>query len=632
MRQPTRVSIFAALIAFLLVPIASFAQSIVKIPPQQCVYRLGDDPAWAAPGLDETGWRPYPNFQLTGDAVHVWLRCHVQFDASSVSDPAVQVGADGPQRYQVFVDGARLAEFPFYGFSHTTAEKITLPLKGHGVVRLVAIRAKFDRIIAGGLLPGVFTWISMGSRDALVNRNDSTILAQLTRQFLPVALRIIVAVAGSFALGLYLVDRTEISTLWLAVACIPMAEIIDSPLMWQLSYTGYPPWLYELNWLGGEMNLRILGELFFFFAVAGRRMPKIFYAAPLTVLVLDVGTIGAMVLPARLSLPLSIWTQVTSFKWMFSVLALCCLAPFVAFWPYSKLKGEARLTAVLCACWGLLDCVFLAQQVVRGRESWLSSVEDLVSCAVAGVVLWIVVLTLRKHRASTLERATMRGEMAAAGQIQRMLVPERLEVAAGMEVSAAFFPAKHVGGDFYFCRMLAAGTQRILLGDVSGKGVPAALTSALLLGAADRCDHLRPCDVLSEMNQVLRRKAMTGFTTCLCADLAPDGSLTLANAGHLAPYRNGEEMSIESGLPLGITPEAVYPETAVQLAPGDALAFVSDGVVEARNQGGELFGFDRTRDISRQTAEQIAEAARQFGQDDDITVLTLTLAPAGVLT
>jgi serine phosphatase RsbU (regulator of sigma subunit) len=91
-------------------------------------------------------------------------------------------------------------------------------------------------------------------------------------------------------------------------------------------------------------------------------------------------------------------------------------------------------------------------------------------------------------------------------------------------------------------------------------------------------------------------------------------------------------MSVESGLPLGIIPDAVYPKTAVQLAPGDALAFVSDGVVEARNQGGELFGFDRTRDISRQTAEQIAEAARQFGQDDDITVLTLTLAPAGVLT
>jgi serine phosphatase RsbU (regulator of sigma subunit) len=316
---------------------------------------------------------------------------------------------------------------------------------------------------------------------------------------------------------------------------------------------------------------------------------------------------------------------------MFSVLALSCLAPFVAFWPYSKLKGQVRLTAVLCACWGLLDCVFLAQQVVRGRESWLSSVEDFVSCAVAGVVLWIVVLTLRKHRASTLERATMRGEMAAAGQIQRMLVPERLEVAAGIEVSAAFFPAKDVGGDFYFCRMLAAGTQRILLGDVSGKGVPAALTSALLLGAADRCDHLRPSEVLSEMNQVLWRKAMTGFTTCLCADLTPDGSLTLANAGHIAPYRNGEEMSIEPGLPLGITSDAVYPETAVQLSPGDALTFLSDGVVEARAPGGELFGFERTREISARSAEEIAAVAQQFGQEDEITVLRLTFEPAGVL-
>jgi len=180
MRQTTPVSLCAAFIAFLIVPVASFSESIVKIPPQQCVYRLCDDPGWAAPGLDDSGWRPYQEFRLTGDAVHVWVRCHVQFDTSSVFDPAIQAAAYGPQRYEVFVDGTRLAEFPFYGFSHTTAEKITLPLKGHGVVRLVAIRAKFDRIIAGGLLPEVFTWISMGNRDALVNRNDAVILARLT--------------------------------------------------------------------------------------------------------------------------------------------------------------------------------------------------------------------------------------------------------------------------------------------------------------------------------------------------------------------------------------------------------------------------------------------------------------------
>jgi serine phosphatase RsbU (regulator of sigma subunit) len=122
-----------------------------------------------------------------------------------------------------------------------------------------------------------------------------------------------------------------------------------------------------------------------------------------------------------------------------------------------------------------------------------------------------------------------------------------------------------------------------------------------------------------------------GFATCLCAQLTPAGTLTVANAGHLAPYRNGEEVKIDSGLPLGIAPDAVYAEATFQLTPGDSLTFLSDGVVEARNQTGELFGFDRTAALATQSAKSIAAAAQAFGQDDDITVLTLSLAPAEML-
>jgi sigma-B regulation protein RsbU (phosphoserine phosphatase) len=119
-----------------------------------------------------------------------------------------------------------------------------------------------------------------------------------------------------------------------------------------------------------------------------------------------------------------------------------------------------------------------------------------------------------------------------------------------------------------------------------------------------------------------------GFATCLCADISSDGMLTLANAGHLAPYRNGEEIALESCLPLGITAFAEFSETSLHLASGDQLTFLSDGVVEAQNHERELFGFDRTCQISTQSAEDIARAAQQFGQEDDITVLTLTFAGA----
>jgi serine phosphatase RsbU (regulator of sigma subunit) len=203
-----------------------------------------------------------------------------------------------------------------------------------------------------------------------------------------------------------------------------------------------------------------------------------------------------------------------------------------------------------------------------------------------------------------------------------------MDVVPGVTIRAAFVPAREVGGDFYLCRALPNGIQRILLGDVSGKGVAAALTSALLLGAADRCDPLSPASVLKELNTALRNSSISGFTTCLCADLLPDGTLRIANAGQLPPYRNGGEIEIPPGLPLGIDPDVSYSESSLQLAPGDSLTFLSDGVVEARNAGGELFGFERTRQISNRPAQQIAEAALQFGQRDDITVLTLSVDPA----
>jgi serine phosphatase RsbU (regulator of sigma subunit) len=111
----------------------------------------------------------------------------------------------------------------------------------------------------------------------------------------------------------------------------------------------------------------------------------------------------------------------------------------------------------------------------------------------------------------------------------------------------------------------------------------------------------------------------------------PDGALTAASAGHLAPYIDGRENQLECGLPLGLAAGAHYSEVRVQLQPAARLTLATDGVVEARNAAGELFGFDRTAAISGQSADQIAKTAELFGQDDDITVLTLTFAPAEVL-
>jgi serine phosphatase RsbU (regulator of sigma subunit) len=221
--------------------------------------------------------------------------------------------------------------------------------------------------------------------------------------------------------------------------------------------------------------------------------------------------------------------------------------------------------------------------------------------------------------------------MQAAQEIQRALVPSSISSLPDLNVGIAFVPAREVGGDFYNCSILSGNRQRILMGDVSGKGVAAAMTAAVLLGAAQERESDSPAALLQHLNRVLTNMRLGGFATCLCTEISADGTVILANAGHLAPYRNGDEVEVDSGLPLGIDPNIRYSEAAFQLAAGDKLVILSDGIVEAQSEGGELFGFDRTREISRQSAEEIARAAQIFGQKDDITVLTLEYAPAEVL-
>jgi sigma-B regulation protein RsbU (phosphoserine phosphatase) len=111
------------------------------------------------------------------------------------------------------------------------------------------------------------------------------------------------------------------------------------------------------------------------------------------------------------------------------------------------------------------------------------------------------------------------------------------------------------------------------------------------------------------------------YATCLAAEISPDGTMRIANAGHIPPYLNGEEMTLDGSLPLGIAGEAEYGAQTFTLQPGDRLTFVTDGVVEAKNEAKELFGFERTREMSRERAAEIAGRAQEFGQEDDITVV-----------
>jgi phosphoserine phosphatase RsbU/P len=240
-----------------------------------------------------------------------------------------------------------------------------------------------------------------------------------------------------------------------------------------------------------------------------------------------------------------------------------------------------------------------------------------------------VIIFLRFNRVSR-DQARTAAELEAAQRVQTLLLRSAQTDATRFRMTTVYRPAAEVGGDFFHAAEID-GCTRIVVGDVSGKGLGAAMVVSALIGALDGNRSTDPSALLTQLNDMLLARQQDGFVTCLCACILPDARVTVANAGHLSPYRNGEELALDSGLPLGISPAADYAGTRLQLDPGDLLTFVSDGVIEARNQAGELFGFDRTRDISGRPAEEIARAASTFGQQDDITVLTLRYTPSAAL-
>ena len=257
------------------------------------------------------------------------------------------------------------------------------------------------------------------------------------------------------------------------------------------------------------------------------------------------------------------------------------------------------------------------------------SVNDIAEFLTQLALLAIMVLRFTRTRR---DEQRMAGELDAARAVQQVLVPAENPVIPGFAIEAVYKPAGEVGGDFYQIIATPNGGVLIVIGDVSGKGMPAAMTVSLLVGTFRTLAHYTqsPGEILRAMNQRMLARSSGGFTTCLVLRVDPDGTLTAANAGHIAPYIGACEAAIDSGLPLGLSSDSVYSETTLRLVPGERLTLITDGVVEARNVSGELFGFERTEAISAKTAEDIARAAQHFGQEDDITVLTVQFAPAEV--
>jgi serine phosphatase RsbU (regulator of sigma subunit)/predicted ester cyclase len=251
----------------------------------------------------------------------------------------------------------------------------------------------------------------------------------------------------------------------------------------------------------------------------------------------------------------------------------------------------------------------------------------------------------RRMEQQRIERERFEQELLVARRIQHALLPKAVPELEGWEILPHYQPAREVGGDFYDFPPVADGRVGLVIGDVSGKGIPAAVlmasTQSVLRAISQRGDSL-PDQVLTEANEVLCTYIPPNmFVTCFYAILDPEsGHLSYANAGHTLPFckRHNEDQADElraRGMPLGLIPGMSYEQQETSLVPRDAVLFCTDGLVEAHDPRGEMFGTPRLRSLLSERPEAgrglsatlMKELERFTGegreQEDDITLLTL---------
>jgi serine phosphatase RsbU (regulator of sigma subunit) len=243
-----------------------------------------------------------------------------------------------------------------------------------------------------------------------------------------------------------------------------------------------------------------------------------------------------------------------------------------------------------------------------------------------------------------LMRQSILQELRVARSIQEASLPKEVPELEGWEISPRYQPAREVGGDFYDFHLLTEGRLGVVVGDATGKGVPAALvmstTCGMLQATAGALDSSSPGEVLAQVNEtLLARIPQNMFVTCFYAILDPEsGGLRYANAGHDLPYlhRNGKAEELKArGMPLGLMPGMGYEEKETILDAGEVTLLYSDGLVEAHDPRGEMFGFPRLRELVAEHATEEGSlgdfllrelhtfTGEGWEQEDDITLLTL---------
>lgn len=608
-------------------------------------FQFGDDPSgnkgWASPSFDDSHWafiRPDRSWSEQGvkdQGGSLWYRGKLLVPAGT--EPLGLYLRFIWGSYQVFADGQLLATQgwlpPHPHPASWPPRVVSLPYSGNAGAHTVqlAIRVWADPTGVAAFRSGLHSGSRVGTVAAVQSRLERETLADAWNQVDVVSLAMLETLAGVAALALFAFRRTEKEYLWFGVYLLLSAT--ERELYLSLRFHVISLTLGDAGrFLEG---LDAVSAIFFYRYLLDARRSGAFWLAVVSSSLYALSyftdrwtSIRVQDIEGALFLPYYIW-----------VIALVLQR-------VRQGRPDARLLLVPALAQSLFPMLIavvdlcLAYGWMHDSPTWFYellhwpfpiSTSDLINTLFLLAMLAILIYRFSRTR---LHEEAFEREREAARTVQQVIIPAEIPPIPGFVISNVYSPFGEVGGDFFQiipCEGPAhPGSVLFVIGDVSGKGLPAAMTVSLLVGTFRTLAHYTqsPCEILAAMNGRLIDRSNGGFTTCLILRADRDGTLVVANAGHLSPYCDGNELAVEPGLPLGLDPIPVYPASTFQLEPGAQLTLLTDGVVEARSKTGELFGFARTASISRDSAESIARTAQTFGQDDDITVLSLRYVSA----
>ena len=639
-------------------------------------FQIGDSPIdpvskkpfWADPAFDDSEWETVdlttekgsidpiagttgyvPGWTARGHHGYwgfAWYRIRVRVE----THPGVKLALAGPSDiddiYQVFDDGAMVGSFGDFSGSNpsiftTRPEMFLLPEDNNSgdSTHVLAFRVYMEPYTLSQLddVGGMHNPPQVGESSAIAAQNQVK-WDELYRSYAGNFIEFVgFTLLGLLAISLTLFDRTDRVYLW--IGGLLLATAISALISVLSTWTEVVPYV-----ITAPIRLSIIVPLIY---VGWVMVWRVWFrlTKPAWVPWVVLGLLITSIISSSIGQNLFFVDLPESIVHPFHILSLFVRLAIAGMLLWTILQGILdqgfegwiAVPPVLLACIAEFSAELGYAHVVNnwfpfGLQVSLRQLSNLLLVAALSLLLMRrLIKSIRRQRQIALD-------VKQAQEVQQVILPEAHTVLPGLDIESEYRPALEVGGDFFQIIPNAEdGSLLIVAGDVAGKGLKAGMLVALLIGAIRTVIQFRadPLALLDALNQRLLGRG-DAFATCLAVRIASNGAVTIANAGHIVPYLNGKPVALEGSLPLGMLDKPEFSVMRFSLRSGDRLVLVSDGIAEAVNSEGQLFGFERVQELLRtaQTADQIAGAAQLFGQQDDISVISVTrtevLQPATV--